>query len=135
MRRLVVLWLAAWALFSFAWMSPTSTPQWNRVELPRVGRTSHIKPDHVLNVLFYIPVAPLASTLGWSLRTGVLAASGLSLTAEAVQVFSLDRSPDGNDFIANVAGATIGALVLLIYRRRSSRNGRSQWMSSVRGGP
>jgi VanZ family protein len=122
--RLAMVWLASWALFSFPWTSATSTPHWDRVEGPRVRWTSRIKPDHVLNLLFYLPAAPLGSTLGWSLPIGVLAASVLSLTAEAVQVFSVDRSPDGNDLVANIAGAIIGALVMVIYRRRSSRDGR-----------
>jgi VanZ family protein len=76
-----------------------------------------VRADHVLNVLFYVPVAPVGVRLGWSLGTLVATGATLSLTAEAMQLFSVDRSPDGNDVVANVAGTTIGALLVLSRRR------------------
>ena len=121
MRWLAVLWLALWAAFSIPWTTATSTPQWERVRPPRVRAASRVRADHVLNVLFYIPVAPLGSSLGWSLPPLVAAGAMLSLTAEALQLFSLDRSPDGNDVIANTAGTTIGAALVLMSRRRRQR--------------
>ena len=119
MRWLAILWLVLWATFSIPWTSATSTPQWERARGPRAGR--RVRADHVLNVLFYVPVAPLGSTLGWGLPSLVGAGVTLSLTAEVVQLFSLDRDPDGNDLIANAAGTTIGAGLVLLSRRRRQR--------------
>ena len=124
MRWLRLLWLALWAVFSLPWTSFTSTPHWDRVQPPRVNASSRIRPDHLLNVLFYVPGAPLGSTLGWTLPACVIAGSVLSVTAEAVQLFSVDRDPDGNDVIANIAGTSMGALVVLFYRRRSGSDRR-----------
>ena len=121
MRRAFVLWLCLWALFSVPWTSETATPQWERVRAPRVRTTSQLRPDHILNVLFYIPLSPLGAGLGWSLPLSVAAGGALSLTAEALQLFSTERSPDGNDIIANVAGTAIGAALVILRRRRTAR--------------
>ena len=82
---------------------------------------SRIKLDHVLNVVFYLPVAPLAAAFGWPLSAGVAAGAAMSAAAEGSQVFSSDRAPNGNDFIANVAGAAAGAAGVWFYRRRVRR--------------
>ena len=74
--------------------------------------------DHILDLLFYVPLAPLGSLVGWSLPTCVLVGGMLSLIAEAVQLFSPDRSPEGNDVIGNVAGTGVGVIAVLLYRRR-----------------
>jgi VanZ family protein len=118
MRWLLVVWLAAWAIFSFPWMSATSTPHWERVTPPRVRATSRIRLDHVLNLLFYVPAAPIGAALGYSLPACIVAGTTLSLTAETTQVFSLDRSPGANDVIANILGTAVGAILVLLYRRR-----------------
>jgi VanZ family protein len=86
-----------------------------------VHQHSHIRLDHVLNVVFYLPAAPLAAALGWPLPAGVAAGAALSSVAEISQVFSSTRAPNGNDVIANVAGAAGGAVGVLLYRRRSRR--------------
>jgi VanZ family protein len=96
----------------------TSTPHWEHVRGPRVRATSRVRPDHVLNVLFYIPFTPLGSTLGWSLPALVAAGTALSATAEGLQVFSSERSPDGNDLVANVIGTALGAGLVLLTRRQ-----------------
>ena len=117
MRWPLIVWLCLWAGFSIPWVDATSTPHWERVRPPHVQSTSRVKPDHVLNVLFYVPLAPLASLAGWSLPLAVTAGTALSLTAEGLQVFSSDRSPDGNDFIANMAGTALGGALVMYYRR------------------
>jgi VanZ family protein len=121
MRRLMILWLCLWALFSIPWTSETATPQWDRVRPPHVRQTSRLKPDHVLNVLFYVPFAPLGAALGWPLPALVAAGGALSVSAETLQLFSTERNPDGNDIIANVLGTAIGAGIVVINRRRSAR--------------
>src|SRR6187402_1874247 len=115
MRWLMVLWLAAWAIFSFPWTSVTPSPHWDRVRPPRVRAESRIRADHVLNVVFYFPAAPFASALGWPLSAGIAGSAVMSATAEGVQLFSSDRAPDGNDVIANIAGAIAGAIAVWLY--------------------
>src|SRR5688572_14976524 len=118
MRWLMPIWVALWVVFSIPWVSATTTPQWNRIRPPRVRAASRIRPDHMLNVLFYVPVAPIGSTLRLPLQACLLAGSAMSLTAEASQVFSFERNPDWNDVIANIAGTGVGALGVWVYRRR-----------------
>jgi VanZ family protein len=119
-QRLMVAWVVTWVAFSLPWTSVSSSPHWDRVAAPRVRATSRIRPDHILNVLFYVPVAPLGAAFGQSLRACIIAGGAFSLTAEAAQLFSSERAPDGNDVIANMAGTTMGAVAVLLYRRRSS---------------
>src|SRR5262245_50169544 len=118
-RGLMLAWLAAWAAFSLPWMSATSTPHWDRVRPPYVHAYSRIHLDHVLNVLFYIPAAPLAAALKWPISAGLAVAVAMSLTAEGSQVFSEDRAPTGNDVVANIAGAAVGALGVSFFRGRT----------------
>jgi VanZ family protein len=118
MRWLLPIWIACWVVFSVPWTSATSTPQWHRIAPPRVRSASRIRPDHLLNVLFYVPVAPIASAVPLSLPVCVLAGMTLSLAAEASQLFSLRRHPDWNDLIANTAGTCAGAVLLRMHRRR-----------------
>jgi VanZ family protein len=121
---MAVIWLLVWALFSLPWSSPSATPHWERMRAPHVRASSQVRVHHVLNVLFYVPAAPLGSLVGLPLAASVAAASALSVGAEAAQVYSLDRAPDGNDLVANIGGAVIGALGLLVYRR--TRHARFQ---------
>ena len=126
MRWMAGIWLFVWALFSLPWSSATATPHWERMRAPHVRASSQVRVHHVLNVLFYVPAAPLGSLVGLPLAASVAAASALSVGAEAAQVFSRDRAPDGNDLVANIGGAAIGGLGLLIYRRtRDARFERS----------
>jgi VanZ family protein len=118
---LMAVWIVAWAVFSLPWTSATSTAHWDRIRPPYVRAYSRIRLDHVLNVLFYLPAAPLAAALGWPLSAGVAAGAAMSAVAEGSQVFSSDRAPNGNDVIANVAGAAAGAVGMLLYRRRRRR--------------
>lgn len=102
-------------------MSFTSHPHWERVAPPRIRASSHLRPDNVLNLLFYVPVAPIGIGAGWSLKFCVLGGAAFSVTAEGLQIFSSERNPDGNDIVANVAGTAIGGLSMLLFRRRDRR--------------
>jgi len=99
----------------------TSTAHWERFRPPHVRAHSRLRLDHVLNVLFYVPAAPLAAALGWPVSAGIVGAAAVSITAEGLQLFSEDRAPDGNDIVANIGGAIAGALALVVYRRRSAQ--------------
>ena len=123
MRWLAAMWIAGWVLFSMPWSAPTADPQWHRARLPRVHSYSRVRPDHVLNVLFYIPVAPIGAAVGLTVSQAVLAGALFSATAETVQLFSRTRAPDGNDLVANVGGAALGALVVVVWRRTRRTSG------------
>lgn len=118
---LILTWFTAWAVFSLPWTTATSTAHWERVRLPYVHSYSRIRLDHILNLLFYVPVAPLLGALGWPMSAGLGMATVMSLTAESSQVFSKDRAPNGNDVVANIAGAAAGAMGLSFLRRRARR--------------
>ena len=117
MRWPIIVWVCLWLLFSVPWTSATPVPQWEHVRPPRVRAQSRVRPDHVLNVLFYVPLVPLGARLGYSLPGLVLAGATFSVVAEALQLFSLERSPDGNDVIANIGGTALGAGLVFITRR------------------
>jgi VanZ family protein len=119
MRLVASVWLILWAFYSLPFRSFTPVPQWQRVGVPHVGPLRHLKADHLLNVLFYVPLAPIAVSLGCRVGTAVAIGTGLSLTAESSQLFSRRRSPDGNDLVANVAGTLVGAV--LVWRRKRVR--------------
>jgi VanZ family protein len=113
-------WLLLWAAFSLPWTSVSSSPHWERARPPRIRSSSRLRPDHVLNLLFYVPAVPLGAALDCSLPGSVIASAALSIAAEGTQLFSTDRAPDGNDIVANIGGAVIGAIGVLVYRRRSA---------------
>ena len=118
---LTAVWVGAWAVFSFPWTSATSTAHWERFRPPYVRPQSRIRLDHVLDVAFYLPAAPLAAALGWPVAAGVSTGAAMSVVAEGSQLFSSDRAPEGNDLIANVGGALAGSVGVLLYRRKSRR--------------
>ena len=121
MQWLAIVWIALWGTFSIPWTTATSTPHWERVRPPRIRAQSRVRADHVLNVLFYVPVVPIGSRLGRRVTPLVVAGVMLSVTAETMQLFSAERDPDGNDLLANTAGTIIGAAVVLLWRRRQLR--------------
>jgi VanZ family protein len=121
MRVVAIAWLILWAFYSLPFRSFTPVPQWQRVSAPHVGPFRHLKPDHVLNVLFYMPLAPIAVSVGCPLGAAVAVGTGLSLAAEATQLFSTRRSPDGNDVVANIAGTLLGAAIVSARKRSRER--------------
>src|SRR5687768_10339312 len=121
MRVLAVVWVVAWAAFSIPWNSASPTARWDRIRPPRIGSAT-VRADHILNFLFYVPVAPIGARLGWALPTLVVAGAAFSVTAEAVQLFSTDRNPDGNDVVLNVAGTLVGVALVHNLRRRGVLN-------------
>jgi VanZ family protein len=123
MRALAAAWIVIWALASIPWTSATTHGQWSRVRPPRLG-TMHLRADHVLNFLYYVPVAPIGAALGGPLPALVVAGGLMSATAEAAQVFSHGRNPDANDVIINVGGTVAGAALVYLVRRRRARGAR-----------
>lgn len=80
--------------------------------------------DVVGNVLLFVPVGVAlaglsrARHLGWLLLTTVGLAATLSISVELVQRLIPGRTTDIDDVIFNTLGALLGALGLVLYRRR-----------------
>lgn len=81
--------------------------------------------DVVGNLLLFVPVglalAGLSRTRhsGWLLARTVALAASLSIAVELVQRLIPGRASDIDDVIFNTLGAFLGALGLLLYRRRT----------------
>lgn len=75
----------------------------------------------ILNIILFIPLGflcPIISKSYQCIKNTFLIGSGLSLSIEIVQLFTLYRATDIDDFITNVAGTLIGYLGFrLIYKR------------------
>lgn len=75
----------------------------------------------ILNIILFIPLGflcPIISKSYQCIKNTFLIGSGLSLSIEIVQLFTLYRATDIDDLITNVAGTLIGYLGFrLIYKR------------------
>jgi glycopeptide antibiotics resistance protein len=71
------------------------------------------------NVALFVPFGILAMT-AFRMRVWSTAAAGLatSLLIEGVQLFLPTRYSTVSDLVANTAGALIGALIVMVWRRR-----------------
>jgi glycopeptide antibiotics resistance protein len=91
----------------------------------RIGWVPFVSPpirpvDIVANTLLF---APLGAGAALAFRRPVAAAAGvalaLSLSGEAVQIYTHSRFPSATDVVCNVAGAVVAALVVGRTLRRS----------------
>lgn len=92
----------------------------------RIGWVPFVSPpirlfDIVANTLLF---APLGAGAGLAFRRPVAAAAGLalvlSLSGEAVQIYTHSRFPSATDVVCNVTGAVVAALVRGRTVRRSA---------------
>lgn len=90
---------------------------WDRVEwVPFKDRVRLI--DACLNVLLYVPGGLLAvRTLQWRLGPILGAGFVLSVSAEALQVWSHGRMPTAADILTNLSGLALGAFLARRLRR------------------
>jgi glycopeptide antibiotics resistance protein len=96
-----------WAI-SLPWAGLTKDPQWSRVHPVPFTDPADRPRDLIANIALYIPFGySLARRRRWPLVVGV--ATGVSLVAEATQLFGTVRYPSATDVTAAVIGATIGA--------------------------
>ena len=107
-----VWWIpVVWAISS-PWVGFTRTPQWHRVHLVPLADPADNVGDVAANVLLFVPFGYSAAGRRHS-RSGVLFALGaatlVSLSAEASQLFSTERYPSATDVAAAVVGSALGA--------------------------
>lgn len=122
-RRLWLLWIPLVWFISFPWIGFTLEPQWDRVHLLPLTDPGDKPEDIIANFLLFVP-------FGYSVarrRTPLMAlgrAAGLatvvSVTAEAMQLFSTERYPSATDVSVAIIGSLAGA-VSTIYLRNPSK--------------
>jgi glycopeptide antibiotics resistance protein len=96
-----------WAI-SLPWAGLTKDPQWSRVHPVPFTDPADRPRDLIANIALYIPFGySLARGRRWPLVVGVT--TGVSLVAEATQLFGTVRYPSATDVTAAVIGAAIGA--------------------------
>ena len=73
------------------------------------------------NIAMFIPVGivwPICFGKLDTIRKTISAGAGLSLFIEVTQLFCLGRHTDVDDLILNTIGATIGAFIVFMIRRK-----------------
>jgi VanZ family protein len=76
--------------------------------------------DVVINVMLFTPLgASIASrsTRQRAFTHAAVAGAGISFAAEWAQLYSHTRFPSATDLVANIAGALVGASLLLSWKR------------------
>lgn len=124
-RRFPPLWIC-WVpliwLVSSPWIGFTVTPQWHRIQYVPFASPADSIEDVALNVLLFVPFGMSA---GWgrtpaqSLGRAASLALVVSLSAEAVQLFSTRRYPSATDLMSALIGSAIGAAAGRLLRRSS----------------
>lgn len=109
--RSVPLWAwwipLVWAI-SLPWAGLTRHPQWSRVHLVPFTDPADRPRDMLANIALFVPFGySLARQRRWPVV--LIAAAGVSLTAEATQLFGTVRYPSATDVTAAVIGAAAGA--------------------------
>jgi glycopeptide antibiotics resistance protein len=118
MRAAAFVWLVAWAFVGLPWRSFTLRPSFDHVRLMpyQFGRPS----SHLLNVLAFVPLGICGDRIGWGPARVAQVAAGISMTTEALQLFSTRRYPSVSDVLSNTLGAILGVGMSRVARGRRS---------------
>ena len=119
--RGVPLWVwwipLVWAI-SIPWVGSTSHPQWSRVHPIPFTDPADRPHDFVANVALFLPFGYSYARRGrWGMA--ILVAALVSISAEATQLYSVERFPSATDVTAAVIGAAIGAVPASLARKRT----------------
>jgi glycopeptide antibiotics resistance protein len=121
--RDVPLWVwwmpVVWAI-SFPWPGLTSRPQWNRVHSITFTDPADRPRDVIANILLFLPFGYSYGRRG-AVWQAVAIAAGVSITAEASQLFSTTRFPSATDVTAALIGAALGAVGSSLLTRTDPR--------------
>jgi glycopeptide antibiotics resistance protein len=107
-------WIPVVLLISFPWVGFTLVPQWSRVHVIPFTDPADQARDLLANIGLFVPFGySFARHRGSRFRIveALLAATVVSICAEATQLFSTLRFPSATDVIAAMAGAAAGAWV------------------------
>ncbi len=106
---------AGWLVFT-----PGHSGRLNLVPFDFGGAATAFEP--VANILLFVPLGMLLSTLGRRVLAVVGAGLAVSLVIEVTQyLLNIGRTADVNDLIENTLGTLIGWLVVLAVRRIAAR--------------
>jgi glycopeptide antibiotics resistance protein len=105
-------WIPVVWLLSFPWVGFTVVPQWSRAHwIPFTDPADQAR-DLAANIVLFVPFGySYARHRGGRFRivAALVAATVVSVCAEATQLFSTLRFPSATDVIAAMAGAAAGA--------------------------
>ncbi|CAN5869573.1 hypothetical protein BH24ACI5_BH24ACI5_21100 [soil metagenome] len=122
-QRLWLLWIPLVWFISFPWIGFTFEPQWDRVNLIPLTDPGDRPRDIAANLLLFVPFGFSVGrrrTPARALARAAGLAAVVSISAEAMQLFSTARYPSATDVAAAILGSLAGA-VSTIYLRPSSR--------------
>jgi glycopeptide antibiotics resistance protein len=115
-----VWWIPVVWIISFPWTDFTREPQWHRVHAAPFSDPADRLRDLLLNMMLFVPFG--YSFAGRQEPFAILRATGIavavSVSAEALQLFSTERFPSGTDVTAAAAGALAGAYWARLGRKR-----------------
>ena len=124
-RRVPHLWLV-WIGFiwfvSFPWIGLTDVPQWHRIHYVPFSDPADKFRDMIANVLLFLPVGYMMTRQRpplQGLSRVLLLALCVSISAEAMQLFSTRRHPSATDVAAAILGTLAGAITTLRVRSSS----------------
>jgi glycopeptide antibiotics resistance protein len=103
-------WIPLVWLISFPWVGFIAQPQWSRVHTIPFTDPADRPRDVAANIALFVPFGYSYARRGAWWKSMVVAAL-VSVTAEATQLFSIDRYPSATDVTAGVVGAALGAVV------------------------
>jgi VanZ family protein len=107
-----VWWIPLVLVISAPWGSFVREPQWRRVHLVPLTDPADRLRDIVANVLLFVPFGYSAAGRRHSRSSfffALGAAAFVSMSAEALQLFSTSRHPSATDVTAAVIGSSVGA--------------------------
>lgn len=119
-----VWWIPVVWVLSFP-LKPTLTPQWHRVHLVPFSDPADKFADLAFNLLMFVPFGYSFDRSFRALGPLALAAAGVSISAETLQLFSTVRYPSGTDVLYAVAGACAGAALARLVASDRWRRGRT----------
>jgi VanZ family protein len=114
-----VVWAAGWGAFGLPWDGAADEPN-REVRWALVPQTRHDVVDAARNFVFYIPLGLLLRWFGLSPAASLVIGCALSLTTEAIQLFSSTRIPTLADVLFNTAGVALGAALWRVRARRAN---------------
>ena len=105
------LWIPLVWIVSAPWVGFTREPQWQRVHPVPFSDPADKLTDVIGNVLLFVPFGYSAARRPGALRGiafAAVAAAGVSIVAEASQLFSTERHPSATDVVMAMTGAAFG---------------------------
>lgn len=115
-----IVWAMAWGLFGLPWDGSVDSFNLRRSFWTFYPLTDHQLVDVVLNVMFYVPLGAILPSLGPTLLQTLGVGALLSVTTEALQMFSPTRYANLADIVLNTAGVALGIALSVLFKKRDN---------------